>query len=187
MAKKKPVKKPADPPGARPEKKIAILGTTPSRLQGPIAEDSGWEIWTIGPGGKDAHRFDRLFEVHGWWPKDFDGYLNDLSKIKPPQPNPRFEMGELVHHKLFGYRGVVVGIDATFEGTETWYVRMAKTKPPRNQPWYHVLVHDASHQTYVAERNLHQDETGEPIAHPFVSIYFDELVDGQYVLTRPLN
>ena len=109
------------------------------------------------------------------------------TKTKQIPPTPRFAVGQLVHHKLFGYRGVVVGIDHTFEGTETWYVRMAKTKPPRNQPWYHVLVHDASHQTYVAERNLQQDDTGDPIEHPFVSIYFDDLVDGHYVLTRPLN
>jgi hypothetical protein len=65
-------------------KKIAILGTTPTRMMGPI-NDPEWEIWTIGPGGKDAHRWDRLFEVHNIWPKDFDKYLNDLSNVKPPQ------------------------------------------------------------------------------------------------------
>ena len=36
-------------------RKIAIFGTTPSRMQGPINEKD-WEIWTIGPGGKDVHR-----------------------------------------------------------------------------------------------------------------------------------
>lgn len=68
---------------SRPERKVAILGTTPSRMAGPINDES-WEIWTIGPGGKDAHRWDRLFEMHRVWPEDFAGYLNDLSCEKRP-------------------------------------------------------------------------------------------------------
>ena len=78
MAAKKPKKTPRK---ARPQKrafpvkerKIAILGTTPSRMQAPI-DDPSWEIWTIGPGGKDAHRWDRLFELHNTWPWDFGPY-----------------------------------------------------------------------------------------------------------------
>ena len=61
-------------------KKIAIFGTTPSRMEGPIQDDSGWLRWTIGPGGKDAHNWDRLYEVHHVWPEEFKGYLGDLSK-----------------------------------------------------------------------------------------------------------
>ncbi len=64
--------------------KIAILGTTPSRMEAPIA-DPDWQIWTIGPGGKDAHRWDRLYETHTVWPEDFAAYLNDLSLVAPPQ------------------------------------------------------------------------------------------------------
>ena len=69
----------------KPSKKIAIFGTTPSRMEGPVQDDSGWERWTIGPGGKDAHNWERLYEVHGLWPKDFEGYLNDLSLVKSPR------------------------------------------------------------------------------------------------------
>ncbi len=64
--------------------KIAILGTTPSRMEAPIG-DSEWQVWTIGPGGKDAHRWDRLYETHTVWPEDFAAYLNDLSLVAPPQ------------------------------------------------------------------------------------------------------
>ena len=39
-----------------PAKKIGILGTCPSRMMAPLADPS-WEIWTIGPGGKDANRW----------------------------------------------------------------------------------------------------------------------------------
>lgn len=77
----------------RPRRKIAIFGTTPSRMEGPVNGQDGWERWTIGPGGKDTHGWERLFEIHGTWPLDFGerktpdakSYLNDLSKVKPPQ------------------------------------------------------------------------------------------------------
>lgn len=68
----------------KPAKKIAILGTTPHRLEAPI-NDPTWHIITIGPGGKDTHRWDRLLEAHSVWPEDFKGYLNDLSLVKAPQ------------------------------------------------------------------------------------------------------
>ena len=93
----------------------------------------------------------------------------------------RFRPGQLVHHKLFGYRGVVVDVDATFQGTDEWYQAMARTRPPKDKPWYHVLVHDAEHMTYVTERNLQPDLTGEPISHPALDEFFDELRDGLYV------
>ena len=76
-------------------KKIAIFGTTPSRMEGPVQDDSGWERWTIGPGGNDAHNWERLYEVHSWWPEDFKGYLGMLSQVQAPrkvyslQPMPR--------------------------------------------------------------------------------------------------
>lgn len=71
-------------PEAAPTKKIAILGTTPSRLEAPI-DDPTWAIWTIGPGGKDAHRWDRLYETHTVWPEEFADYLNDLSRVEAPR------------------------------------------------------------------------------------------------------
>lgn len=67
-------------------KKIAILGTCPSRSFAPV-EDPSWEIWTIGPGGKNANRWDRLFEIHGpgSWPPGFREYLDELKAEKPPK------------------------------------------------------------------------------------------------------
>ena len=83
LAEVKVAELPSAPPSPK-ERKVAILGTTPSRMEAPIGDES-WEIWTIGPGGKDAHRWDRLFEMHHEWPEDFDGYLNDLSKVEAPR------------------------------------------------------------------------------------------------------
>lgn len=69
-----------------PTKKIAVLGTCPSRLSAPLG-DMSWDIWTIGPGGKNSNRWNVLFEIHGkgTWPEGFKEYLNELKVEKPPK------------------------------------------------------------------------------------------------------
>jgi len=93
----------------------------------------------------------------------------------------KFAIGQIIHHKRFDYRGVVVDVDPTFQGTDEWYRQMATSRPPKDKPWYHVLVHDRGVETYVAERNLEPDTSGAPINHPYVSSFFSELKDGVYV------
>jgi len=102
-------------------------------------------------------------------------------------PRARFYVGQPVHHRLFDYRGVVADADATFQGSDDWYETMARSRPPKDRPWYHVLVHDAEHTTYVAERNLEPDLTGEPIRHPYLGRYFEEQRDGLYQRRQPSN
>ena len=100
---------------------------------------------------------------------------------------PNFSIGDLVHHRLFDYRGVIVDVDARFQGTDEWYDTMAKSRPPKNKPWYHVLVHDAIHTTYVAERNLQADRTDEPIVHPLIDHFFTRFEGGRYLSDRRNN
>lgn len=92
----------------------------------------------------------------------------------------RFNVGQLVYHRMFDYRGVVIDVDPVFLGTEEWYEQVALSRPPRDKPWYHVLVHNATHTTYVAERNLQPDDSSEPIEHPLLDDYFDEFAEGAY-------
>jgi heat shock protein HspQ len=99
-----------------------------------------------------------------------------------------FGVGQLVYHKLFGYRGVVVDVDPIFSSSEEWYETMAaKTRPPRNNPWYHVLVHGGGYETYVAERNLEADDLPEPVEHSLVASYFQAFEEGRYIPRRPPN
>ena len=100
---------------------------------------------------------------------------------------PKFAIGQVVHHRVFGYRGVVIDIDHSFELSDEWYEQVAKSRPPKDQPWYRVLVGGAVHETYVAERHLEEDATGTPIEHPLVYDFFDEFHDGHYVRSRALN
>jgi heat shock protein HspQ len=94
----------------------------------------------------------------------------------------RFEPGCLVQHRLYGYRGVIVSLDPHCMAGETWY-NSNKTQPAKNQPWYHVLVHNSGGlSTYVAQSNLEPDQSGVPISHPRLGCYFAGFKDGRYIL-----
>lgn len=45
--------------------------------------------------------------------------------------NAKFSVGQLIHHKKFDYRGVIVDVDPQFQGTEEWYEQVAKSRPDR--------------------------------------------------------
>ena len=92
----------------------------------------------------------------------------------------KYSLGQIIHHLRFDYRGVIVDVDATFQGTEEWYREMAKSKPPRDKPWYHVLVDQSFTMTYVAERNLEADPSPKPINHPLIDQYFNRFEKGSY-------
>lgn len=99
----------------------------------------------------------------------------------------KYSIGDLIQHRLFHYRGVIVDIDRKFLATEEWYEQVAKSRPPKNKPWYHVLVHDNTHSTYVAEQNLETDNSLSPINHPMLDHFFSKLIDGKYIRNKPLN
>ena len=103
--------------------------------------------------------------------------MGTVTKITRTQ----FAVGDLIHHRLFDYRGVIVDVDPTFQSTEEWYETVAKSRPPKDKPWYHVLVDGALHMTYVAERNLEPDASTEPIVHPMVEQFFARFENGRYV------
>ncbi len=98
----------------------------------------------------------------------------------PPDPQHfKFTVGDLVHHKRYGYRGVIFERDASCKADDDWY-EGNQTQPDRDQPWYHVLVHNATHTTYVAESNLEPDESGELINHPLRDSLFKTFYEGKY-------
>ncbi len=102
-------------------------------------------------------------------------------------PCAAMRLGQVVRHKLFDYRGVVVDVDPEFSLSDDWYEAMARSRPPRDKPWYHVLVDGAAHRTYVAERNLEPDESGAPIHHPEIGAFFSRFDGGAYVPNRAAN
>jgi len=100
---------------------------------------------------------------------------------------PVFRIGQIVQHKRFGYRGVVVDIDLSFKLSEQWYDQVARSRPPKDKPWYRVLVDGSDQETYVAERHLARDSRHEPVTHPRVFEFFDSFRGDHYARERGLN
>jgi len=99
----------------------------------------------------------------------------------------KFSIGQIIHHQLFDYHGVIIDVDYRFLGSEQWYEQVACSRPPKDQPWYHVLVSGATHQAYVAERNLEVSESHTPVQHPFLDHYFSDMKNGHYQLRAQKN
>ena len=119
-----------------------------------------------------------------------DDYLLLVKQMNNPNLNiteSKFSIGNLVHHKLFNYRGVIIDIDPDFQLTDEWYEMAARSRPPKNEPWYHVLVHDANNSTYVAEQNLEPDLNDEEINHPMTEKFFSDFKNGRYILGEKIN
>ena len=100
--------------------------------------------------------------------------------IHVPSQSPKFQQGQTVRHRRYGYRGVVVAVDTHCAAPPAWY-ESNRTQPLRQQPWYHVLVHGSATTTYAAQENLDLDDSGEPVVHPLIDAYFDGFEDGAYL------
>lgn len=99
----------------------------------------------------------------------------------------KFQVGQIIHHKRFDYVGVIYDVDPTFQGTEEWYRGVALSRPPKDEPWYHVLVNNAVHTTYVAEQNLEPAAKAERIIHPFADQIFIDFDGQRYHLRKRAN
>ncbi|ASG65905.1 DNA-binding protein [Idiomarina sp. X4] len=99
----------------------------------------------------------------------------------------KFSIGQLVTHSIYGYRGVIIDADPEFTLSDSWYEKMATTKPSKQQPWYHILVNNSSIQTYVSESSLDVDLSEQEIQHPMIDLVFCGKSHGQYKLAENLN
>jgi heat shock protein HspQ len=98
----------------------------------------------------------------------------------------KFAIGDVVRHRVFPFRGVVVDVDPQFANTEAWYCAIPEAlRPPKDQPFYHLLAENEndSYLAYVSEQNLIPDGAG-PVGHPQADLIFDGFKDGHYIL-RP--
>ncbi len=109
--------------------------------------------------------------------------MNDASSTST---TALFEIGQIVHHRLFDYRGVVLDVDADFQGGEEWYRQMARSHPPKDKPWYHVLVDGSDNHTYVAEQNLEPASDLAPIRHRLLEHGVMRYENGRYLVERKL-
>lgn len=102
----------------------------------------------------------------------------------------RFAPGEIVRHRLFGFRGVIFDIDPVFANSEEWYQSIPEQmRPPKDQPFYHLLAEndDSSYIAYVSQQNLVGDASGGPVDHPQIAEMFEGPTDGRYRLRSRLR
>ena len=107
--------------------------------------------------------------------------IRNIESSSTPYDEPaKFAPGQLVRHRRYGYRGVVVDFDMRCQAPEAWYEKN-QTQPTRDQPWYHVLVDGGEHATYAAQENLAPETSGQPMVHPLLDYFFSAFEGGQYV------
>jgi heat shock protein HspQ len=96
----------------------------------------------------------------------------------------KFQIGQIVKHRVYPFRGVIFDVDPIFNNTEEWYQAIPEDiRPRKDQPFYHLLAENAetTYVAYVSEQNLLVDETGKPVKHPSVREIFCGLENGRYV------
>ena len=99
----------------------------------------------------------------------------------------KFSIGQVVHHRVYAFRGVIFDVDPIFNNTEEYWLSIpADIRPHKDQPFYHLLAENdqSSYVAYVSEQNLVPDDTGELVGHPHTTLIFESFEDGQYQL-RP--
>ncbi len=95
----------------------------------------------------------------------------------------KFQIGQVVKHRIYPFRGVIFDVDPEFNNTEEWWQSIPEeVRPKKEQPYYHLLAENeqTTYVAYVSEQNLLPDETGKPVGHPEVSMMFTDLQDGIY-------
>lgn len=97
----------------------------------------------------------------------------------------KYQIGQVVRHRIFPFRGVVFDVDPEFDNTDEWYEAIPEeVRPAKDQPFYHLLAEndETEYVAYVSEQNLIPDNNGEPLRHPEIAEIFDQTSDGRYVV-----
>ena len=95
----------------------------------------------------------------------------------------KFQIGQIVRHRVYPFRGVIFDIDPEFNNTDEWYESIPEDRRPRkDQPFYHLFAENAESEyiAYVSEQNLLPDTSGEPVRHPQVAEVFEKDESGGY-------
>eukprot|EP00009_Paramoeba_aestuarina_P015388 CAMPEP_0201530800 /NCGR_PEP_ID=MMETSP0161_2-20130828/45713_1 /ASSEMBLY_ACC=CAM_ASM_000251 /TAXON_ID=180227 /ORGANISM="Neoparamoeba aestuarina, Strain SoJaBio B1-5/56/2" /LENGTH=235 /DNA_ID=CAMNT_0047933331 /DNA_START=916 /DNA_END=1623 /DNA_ORIENTATION=- len=75
-------------------------------------------------------------------------------KVQGKKKRVEFQIGQVIRHVRYNYRGVIVGHSETCEASSYWVMMMGVQNA--NQPFYNVLPHveDRTEESYVANSNI---------------------------------
>tara|TARA_B100001778_G_C18488063_1_gene583697 strand:- start:454 stop:873 length:420 start_codon:yes stop_codon:yes gene_type:complete len=98
---------------------------------------------------------------------------------------PLFNIGDIVKHKIYPFRGVIVDVDPEFSNSEEWYKSIpAEIRPSKEQPFYHLMAENTEtfYAAYVSQQNLVVDGENGPVDHPDLDQIFNGIHKGKYLL-----
>ena len=114
---------------------------------------------------------------------------NSSKKIKVYK-DPLFNIGDIVKHRIYPFRGVIVDVDPEFSNTEEWYQSIpAEIRPSREQPYYHLMAENTEtfYTAYVSQQNLVGDGENGPLEHPDLEEIFSGMDHGKYHLKNEVR
>ena len=124
-----------------------------------------------------ATAVDSTVQLRSYREKESGGQGIVMSTVR----SARFQIGQVVRHRVYPFRGVIFDVDPTFSNTEEWYRSIPQeVRPNKDQPFYHLLAEnaDTEYVAYVSEQNLVPDPSDEPLRHPQVAELFEDLKNG---------
>lgn len=100
-------------------------------------------------------------------------------------PNIEFRVGQVVIHKIWKYRGVIIGWDDKALAPPNWIEEInKKNKLWKNMPNYSILVDTRDRLTpqltYVPQENLEVVKNTK-VFHPLIDHYFENFDGAQYI------
>ena len=104
--------------------------------------------------------------------------------------DPLFNIGDIVKHRIYPFRGVIVDVDPEFSNTEEWYQSIpAEIRPSRKQPYYHLMAENTEtfYTAYVSQQNLVDDGENGPLEHPDLEEIFSGMDKGKYHLRNEVR
>lgn len=87
----------------------------------------------------------------------------------------KYQIGQVVRHRIFPFRGVVFDVDPVFDNTDEWWLAIPEEiRPSKEQPFCHLFAENGENEyiAYVSEQNLLPDNSDEPLRHPQISEFF---------------
>jgi len=112
-------------------------------------------------------------------------------ELKENAQRVHLKVGQVIRHRKYDYKGVIVGYDRRCAAPESWIRHMGVDTLPhgRHQPFYHVLCDKNDRPTgdgattYVAQENCNPLPPGAASAvdNLLVSANFEAFINGRYV------
>ena len=85
----------------------------------------------------------------------------------------RFNIGQIVKHRVHGYAAVIADIDSIFQPSGVLHSRLVTKDFSKQGPWYRLLVNESQLITYADEADLELIEIDLLIENPKLNDYLD--------------